>query len=61
MSVCNLRGITLRCTASRRDAYYSNTGNIRQSVGAFSLAYSFLGQTRFNAVDWRPSFAGGPN
>ncbi len=59
--VYNLHGITLKYTASRRDAHYSNTGNIRQSVGAFSLAYSFLGQTRFGAVDWRPSFAGGPN
>jgi hypothetical protein len=58
--VYNLHGITLRYTASRRDAHYSNLADTRQSVGAISLGYTYLGQTRFGAVDWRPKSAGGP-
>lgn len=59
--VYNLHGVTLKYTASRRDARYPHAPNIRQSVGAISIAYSYLGQTRFGAVDWRPSEDGGPD
>lgn len=52
--IYNLHGLTLKYTHSRRDARYDDTGDTRQSVGVFSLAYSYLGQTRFGAVDWRP-------
>jgi len=52
--IYNLHGLTLKYTMSRRDASYVQTGNTRQTVGVFSVAYSFLGQTRFGAVDWRP-------
>lgn len=53
--IYNLHGLTLKYTYSRRDARYPDTGSTRQSVGALSIAYSFLGQTRFGAVDWRPN------
>jgi hypothetical protein len=58
--IYNLHGITLKYTASRRDAHYSGLANTRQTVGAISLGYTYLGQTRFGAVDWRPESAGGP-
>lgn len=58
--VHNLHGITLKYTVSRRDAKYSNLADTRQTVGAVSLGYTFLGQTRFGAVDWRPKSEGGP-
>lgn len=58
--IYNLHGLTLKYTLSRRDAEYADTGKTRQSVGVFSLAYSFLGQTRFGAVDWRPNLGEQP-
>ena len=58
--IYNLHGITLKYTASRRDAHYSGLANTRQTVGAVSLGYTYLGQTRFGAVDWRSASAGGP-
>ena len=60
LRVYNLHGITLRYVESRRDARYENRPRTHQSVGTVSLVYSFLGQTRFGAVDWRPKSAGGP-
>ena len=56
----NLHGITLRYTVSQRDAHYSDLEDTRQAVGSISLGYTYLGQTRFGAVDWRPKSAGGP-
>jgi hypothetical protein len=58
--VYNLHGITLKYTASRRDASYAGLPDTHQTVGAVSLGYTYLGQTRFGAVDWRPASAGGP-
>jgi len=29
-------------------------------MGSVSLGYTYLGQTRFGAVDWRAKSAGGP-
>ncbi len=58
--VYNLHGITLRHTVSQRDAHYSNLEDTRQTVGAVSIGYTYLGQTRFGAVDWRSKSAGGP-
>ena len=59
--VYNLHGVTIKYAWTERDAKYSNLNpNTHQSVGAISIAYSYLGQTRFGAVDWRPPSEGGP-
>lgn len=60
LRVYNLHGITLKYVASQRDARYSGLPDTRQEVGAFSIGYAFLGQTRSGAVDWRPKSQGGP-
>jgi hypothetical protein len=56
----NLHGITLKYVASRRDAEYPGLEDTRQKVGAVSVGYAYLGQTRSGAVDWRPKRDGGP-
>jgi hypothetical protein len=58
--VFNLHGITLNYAATRRDAVIPGQSDTIQKVGAISLAYTYLGHTRFGAVDWRPASAGGP-
>ncbi len=58
--VYNLHGITLTYTGSRRDSSYADMRDTRQEVGAVSIGYAYLGQTRSGAVDWRPKSAGGP-
>ncbi len=58
--VYNLHGLTFRYTISRRDAQYGNFPDTRQTLGALSIGYTYLGQTRFGAVDWRPKSEGGP-
>ena len=58
--VYNLHGLTLRYTVSRRDAHYGNLPDTRQTLAAVSIGYTYLGQTRFGAVDWRPTSEGGP-
>lgn len=58
--VYNLHGITLKYVASLRDAENPGRVDFHQNVGTVSLAYAYLGQTRFGAVDWRPKSAGGP-
>jgi len=60
LRVWNLHGLTVRYTESRRNANYDGIGPTRQNVGAISIVYSLLGQTRFGAVDWRPPEEGGP-
>jgi len=39
--------------ASFRDAHYPDRANSFQTVGTFTLLYTFLGDTRFGAVEWR--------
>jgi len=39
--------------ASRRDAHYPDQASSHQTVGTFNLVYTFLGGTRFGAVEWR--------
>lgn len=56
----NLHGIALKYVASRRDARYPDLADTRQTVGAISIGYAYLGQTRSGAVDWRPQRDGGP-
>lgn len=58
--IYNLHGITLKYAWTQRSARYSDVPDTHQQVAAISLAYSYLGQTRFGAVDWRPASAGGP-
>ncbi len=56
----NLHGITLKYAASRRDATYAGLTDTHQRVAALSIGYTYLGQTRSGAVDWRPKPAGEP-
>lgn len=58
--IYNLHGVALKYAWTQRDAKYSNVPDTHQRVGAISIAYSYLGQSRFGAVDWRPKSAGGP-
>lgn len=58
--VYNLHGITLKYVYSQRDASYPEARSIDQDVGALSIGYAYLGQTRSGSVDWRPRSAGGP-
>ena len=43
----------LQYVASHRDAHYPNLADRHQTVGTVSLAYNFLGDTHFGAVEWR--------
>jgi hypothetical protein len=45
--------IGLQYLASRRDANYPDRADSHQTVGAFTLVYTLLGDTRFGAVEWR--------
>jgi len=58
--VYNLHGLTLRYTISRRDAHYNTLADTSQTVGTVSVGYTYLGQARFGAVDWRLKSEGGP-
>ncbi len=58
--VYRLHGITLRYVESYRDSQYGGQSPTHQSIGTVSIVYSFIGQTRFGAVDWRSAAAGGP-
>lgn len=56
----NLHALTLKYVASRCEARYPDLPDTRQTVGAISIGYAYLGQTRSGAVDWRPQRDGGP-
>jgi hypothetical protein len=51
-------GIGIQYNQSHRDAYYSNLPDRHQTVGTVSIAYNFLGDTKFGAVEWRDVYAG---
>jgi hypothetical protein len=53
MRVYGRHAIGLQYVVSHRDAYYSGLPDRHQTVGTVSLAYNFLGDTRFGAVEWR--------
>jgi hypothetical protein len=55
-----LHGISIRYVETSRGAHYPNQPDSHQSASTVSLAYTYLGQTHFGAVDWRPVRAGGP-
>lgn len=48
-------GVGLQYVESRRSAYYAELAPRHQRVGTFSVAYNFLRDTRFGAVEWRGS------
>ncbi len=58
--VLRLHGITLKYVYSKRDASFDGLPDANQKVSALSIGYTYLGQTRFGAVDWRPRSQGGP-
>jgi len=47
--------LSLNYAVSTRDARDTGLGDRHQSVETLTLAYNFLGHTRFGAVEWRPS------
>ena len=47
--------LSLQYVVSTRDARFSGLPDRDQSVQTISLAYNFLGQRRFGAVEWRPA------
>lgn len=45
--------ISLKYLGNRRDAFYPDFGNSSQSRATLGIFYTWLGQDRFGAVDWR--------
>ena len=52
--VFNLHGLTLRYSEASRNGRYATLPTSHQTVGTFSIGYTYVGHTRFGAVDWRP-------
>jgi len=46
--------LSLNYVVSARDARIAGVGDRHQSVETVTLAYNFLGHTRFGATEWRP-------
>ncbi|HEY4338822.1 MAG TPA: DUF3943 domain-containing protein [Steroidobacteraceae bacterium] len=57
--VFNLHGITLRYSEASRNGRYATLPTSHQTIGTFSIGYTYVGHTRFGAVDWRPGAIGG--
>jgi hypothetical protein len=55
VSVYKRHALGIQYAMSRRDASIPNAPWIRQEVGTWSIAYNFLGDSRFGAVEWRPA------
>jgi hypothetical protein len=55
VSVYKRHALGIQYVMSRRDAFSHNTPGSHQTVGTWSLAYNFLGDSRFGAVEWRPA------
>ena len=51
--------VTLKYVVSHRDAHYPDIQDRHQTVGTVSLAYTFLSDFKFGAVEWRAVDAGG--
>ena len=49
--------IGVQYVESHRDAYYSTLPDRHQTVGTVSVAYNFLGDINFGAVEWRDFYA----
>jgi len=52
--VYDLHGITLRYSQASRNGRYATLPTSHQNIGTVSIAYTYVGHTRFGAVDWRP-------
>jgi Domain of unknown function (DUF3943) len=50
-------GIGIQYIESHRDASYANLSDRHQTVGTVSIAYNFLGDINFGAVEWRDLYA----
>jgi hypothetical protein len=57
LRVFGLHGVSVKYVFSHRVADYLTLPDTRQSVGAISIAYTYLGHRWFGAVDWRPDHA----
>ncbi|MBE0568119.1 MAG: DUF3943 domain-containing protein [Deltaproteobacteria bacterium] len=55
VSVYKRHALGIQYVMARRDASSSGIPGTHQTVGTWSLAYNFLGDTRFGAVEWRPA------
>jgi hypothetical protein len=55
VSVYKRHGLGIQYVMSRRDAFSPDTPATHQTVGTWSLAYNYLGDSRFGAVEWRPA------
>ena len=53
--VCDRHALGIQYVASIRDQRYPDRSDSHQTVGTISLVYTWLGDTRFGAVDWRLS------
>jgi hypothetical protein len=54
VSIYKRHGIGIQYSMSTRDASSSGIPDTHQRVGSWSIAYNFLGDSRFGAVEWRP-------
>jgi hypothetical protein len=54
LRVLGPHGIGVQYTYSGRDTSVAGLGDRRQRIETVSFTYSFLGHTRFGAVEWRP-------
>jgi hypothetical protein len=55
VSVYKRHALGIQYVMSNRDASSPNIPNSHQTVGTWSIAYNFLGDSRFGAVEWRPA------
>jgi hypothetical protein len=54
VSVYKRHALGIQYVMSRRDASSPDIPGTHQTVGTWSIAYNFLGDSRFGAVEWRP-------
>jgi hypothetical protein len=54
VSVYKRHGLGIQYVMSRRDASSPDIPGTHQRIGAWSIAYNYLGDSRFGAVEWRP-------
>ena len=55
VSVYKGHALGIQYVMSRRDAFSNGLPGTHQTVGTWSLAYNYLGDSRFGAVEWRPA------
>ena len=55
VSVYKGHALGIQYVMSRRDAFSNGLPGTHQTVGSWSLAYNYLGDSRFGAVEWRPA------